>query len=75
MKHKKIRGYVPTFRRQTLSSSKTGMLEAKVKDQEHNAQVFSKKKKRSLKFFVRSPTSSKTKKMVMILAHFQQIKK
>ena len=33
---KKIRGQGPTFRGQTLSRPRTGMLEAKVKDREHN---------------------------------------
>ena len=37
--HKTIRGQGPT-----LSRPRTGMLEAKAKDQEHNAQVFSKQK-------------------------------
>ena len=42
--HKKIRGQGqgPTFREQTLSRPRTGMLEAK--DQGHNAEVFKKKK-------------------------------
>ena len=34
------------FRGQTLSRPRTGMLEAKAKDQEHKAQVLSKKKKK-----------------------------
>ena len=44
------------FRGQTLSRPRTGMLEAKAKDQGHKAQVLSKKKKRSSqKYFKRSP--------------------
>ena len=47
---KKIRGQEQPFRRQTLSRPRTGMLEAKVKDQEHNAEVISKKKVFAQKF-------------------------
>ena len=64
--HKKIRGQGQgqgqgqghPFRGQTLSRPRTGMLEAKAKDQGHKAQVLSKKKKKkrfSQKFFKRSP--------------------
>ena len=57
---KKIRGQGQgqPFRGQTLSRPRTGMLEAKAKDQGHKAQVLSKKKKKkrsSQKFFNRSP--------------------
>ena len=56
---KKIRGQGQRqpFRGQTLSRPRTGMLEAKAKDQGHKAQVLSKKKKKrsSQKFFKRSP--------------------
>ena len=57
---KKIRGQGQgqPFRGQTLSRPRTGMLEAKAKDQGHKAQVLSKKKKKkrsSQKFFTRSP--------------------
>ena len=57
---KKIRGQGQgqgqPFRGQTLSRPRTGMLEAKAKDQGHKEQVLSKKKKRSSqKFFRRSP--------------------
>ena len=54
---KKIRGQSQgqgqPFRGQTLSRPRTGMLEAKAKDQGHKAQVLSKKKKKrsSQKFF------------------------
>ena len=58
---KKIRGQGQgqgqPFRGQTLSRPRTGMLEAKAKDQGHKAQVLSKKKKKkkrsSQKFFRR----------------------
>ena len=53
------------FRGQTLSRPRTGMLEAKAKDQGHKAQVLSKKKKKkrsSQKFFRRSPKKKKKKK-------------
>ena len=45
---KKIRGQGQgqPFRGQTLSRPRTGMLEAKAKDQGHKAQVLSKKKKK-----------------------------
>ena len=47
---KKIRGQGQgqPFRGQTLSRPRTGMLEAKAKDQGHKAQVLSKKKKKGL---------------------------
>ena len=49
---KKIRGQGPgqgqPFRGQTLSRPRTGMLEAKAKDQGHKAQVLSKTKKKGL---------------------------
>ena len=63
---KKIRGQGQgqgqPFRGQTLSRPRTGMLEAKAKDQGHKAQVLSKKKKKkksSQKFFRRSPKKKK----------------
>ena len=46
---KKIRGQRQPFRGQTLSRPRTGMLEAKAKDQGHKAQVLSKKKKKKKK--------------------------
>ena len=48
------------FRRQTLSRSMTGMLDAKAKDQGHKRKC-SPKKKRSSKFFFR-PSPKKKKK-------------
>ena len=63
---KKIRGQGQgqgqPFRGQTLSRPRTGMLEAKAKDQGHKAQVLSKikkKKRSSQKFFRRSPKKKK----------------
>ena len=60
---KKIRGQGQgqPFRGQTLSRPRTGMVEAKAKDQGHKAQVLSKKKKKrsSQKFFRRSPKKKK----------------
>ena len=44
--NKKTQSQGQTFRGQTLSKSRTGMLEAKAKNQGNNAQVFSKKKKK-----------------------------
>ena len=66
---KKIRGQGQgqgqPFRGQTLSRPRTGMLEAKAKDQGHKAQVLSKKKKKkrsSQKFFRRSLKKKKKKR-------------
>ena len=72
---KKIRGQGQgqPFRGQTLSRPRTGMLEAKAKDQGHKAQVLSKekffrrspkkkKKRSSQKFFKRSPLRDVFKK-------------
>ena len=50
----KIRGQGQPFRGQTLSRPRTGMLEAKAKDQGHKHKC-SPKKKSSQKFFRRSP--------------------
>ena len=78
---KKIRGQGQgqPFRGQTLSRPRTGMLEAKAKDQGHKAQVLSKKKKKGLhknfsgdlqkkkrssqKFFKRSPRKNAFQKI------------
>ena len=64
---KKIRGQGQgqPFRGQILSRPRTGMLEAKAKDQGHKAQVLSKKKKKkrsSQKIFRRSPKKKKKKR-------------
>ena len=64
---KKIRGQGQgqgqPFRGQTLSRPRTGMLEAKAKDQGHKAQVLSKKKKKKKKVFTKIfQTISKKKK-------------
>ena len=48
---KKIRGQGQPSRGQTLLRPRTGMLEAKAKDQGHKAQVLSKKKKKKEKVF------------------------
>ena len=71
-KKKKFRGQEEPFRGQTLSRPRTGMLEAKVKDQGHNRLVFSKKsskiffrrfpKKGIQKFFSRDLKKKKTLK-------------
>ena len=51
------------FRGQTLSRPRTGMLEAKAKDQGHKRKCSPKKKKRSSqKFFRRSPKEKKKKR-------------
>ena len=75
---KKIRGQGQgqPFRGQTLSRPRTGMLEAKAKDQGHKAQVLSKKKKKkrsSQKFFRRSPKKKKKKKKKVFTKIFQAI--
>ena len=61
---KKIRGQGqgPPFRGQTLSRPRTGMLEAKAKDQGHKAQVLSKKKKKVFKIFQAISKKKKKKK-------------
>ena len=73
---KKIRGQGQgqPFRGQTLSRPRTGMLEAKAKDQGHKAQVLSKKKKKkkkkkrsSQKFFKRSPRKNVFQKIFLPL--------
>ena len=46
--HKKIRGQGQPFRKQTLSRPRTGMLEAKAKDQGHKRKCSPKKKKKGL---------------------------
>ena len=64
-----IRGQGQPFRGQTLSRPRTGMLEAKAKDQGHKAQVLSKKKKKrsSQKFFTRSPLKNVFQKIFQAL--------
>ena len=59
--HKKIRGQGQgqPFRGQTLSRPRTGMLEAKAKDQGHSRKC-SPKKRSSKKFFMRSPIQRRT---------------
>ena len=61
--HKKIRGQgqEQLFREQTLSRPRTGMLEAKAKDQEHRRQVFYEKSKVFKIFFRRSKNKKKNK--------------
>ena len=59
---KKIRGQGQPFRGQTLSRPRTGMLEAKAKDQGHKAQVLSKKKKKKKVFTKIFQAISKKKK-------------
>ena len=64
---KKIRGQGQgqgqPFRGQTLSRPRTGMLEAKAKDQGHKAQVLSKKKKKKKVFTKIFQAISKKKKV------------
>ena len=73
---KKIRGQGQgqPFRGQTLSRPRTGMLEAKAKDQGHKAQVLSKKKKKSLhKNFSGDLQKKKKKKKKVFTKIFQAI--
>ena len=74
---KKIRGQGQgqPFRGQTLSRPRTGMLEAKAKDQGHKAQVLSQKKKKrsSQKFFRQSQKKKKRKKKKVFTKIFQAI--
>ena len=67
---KKIRGQGQgqPFRGQTLSRPRTGMLEAKAKDQGHKRKCSPKKKKRSSqKFFKRSPQKNDFQKIFRAL--------
>ena len=63
---KKIRGQGQgqgqSFRGQTLSRPRTGMLEAKAKDQGHKAQVLSKKKKKVFTKIFQAISKKKKKK-------------
>ena len=75
---KKIRGQGQgqPFRGQTLSRPRTGMLEAKAKDQGHKAQVLSKKKKKKVftKIFQAiSQKKKKKKKKKVFTKNFQAI--
>ena len=73
---KKIRGQGQgqPFRGQTLSRPRTGMLEAKAKDQGHRAQVLSKKKKKVLtKIFQAISKKKKKKKKKVFTKIFQAI--
>ena len=60
---KKIQGQGQPFRRQTLSRPRTGMLEAKAKDQGHKRKCSPKKKSSSQKFFRRSPKTKQKKRV------------
>ena len=75
---KKIRGQGQgqPFRGQTLSRPRTGMLEAKAKDQGHKAQVLSKKKKKKKglhKNFSSDLQKKKKKKKKVFTKIFQAI--
>ena len=75
---KKIRGQGQgqgqPFRGQTLSRPRTGMLEAKAKDQGHKAQVLSKKKKKVFtKIFQAISKKKKKKKKKVFTKIFQAI--
>ena len=72
---KKIRGQGQgqSFRGQTLSRPRTGMLEAKAKDQGHKAQVLSKKKKKKVFTKIFQAISQKKKKKKVFTKIFQAI--
>ena len=61
---KKIRGQGQSFRGQTLSRPRTGMLEAKAKDQGHSRKRSPKKKVFKI-FFRRSPIYKRTQNFRM----------
>ena len=61
---KKVRGQGQPFRGQTLSRPRTGMLEAKAKDQGHKRQVLSKKKKKVFTKIFQAISKKKKKKKV-----------
>ena len=74
---KKIRGQGQgqgqPFRGQTLSRPRTGMLEAKAKDQGHKAQVLSKKKKKKVFTKIFQAISKKKKKKKVFTKIFQAV--
>ena len=73
---KKIRGQGQPFRGQTLSRPRTGMLEAKAKDQGHKHKCSPKKKRRSSqKFFKRSPQKHVFQKIFQALHKILTIQK
>ena len=63
---KKIRGQRQPFRKQTLSRPRTGMLEAKAKDQGHKRKCSPKKKRSSQNFFRRSPKKKVFQKIFQV---------
>ena len=73
--HKKIRGQGQPFRRQTLSRPRTGILEAKAKDQGHQRECSPKKKRSSQKFFRRSPQKNVFQKIFLALHTILTIQK
>ena len=77
---RKIRGQGQPFRGQTLSRPRTGMLEAKAKDQGHKRKCSPKKKKKkkkrsSQKFFKRSPQKNVFQKNFQALHKILTIQK
>ena len=58
--HKKIQGQGQPFPGQTLSRPRTGMLEAKAKDQEHKCKCSTKKKCLNKNFLGRSPKKQRS---------------
>ena len=76
--HKKILGQGQPFRGQTLSRPRTGMLEAKAKDQGHKRKCSPKKKRKkrsSQKFFRRSPQQNDFQKIFQALHKILTIQK
>ena len=74
---KKIRGQGQgqPFQGQTLSRPRTGMLEAKAKDQKHKRKCSPKKKRSSQKFFKRSPQKNVFQKIFQALHKILTIQK
>ena len=74
---KKIRGQGQgqPFRGQTLSRPRTGMLEAKAKEQGHKRKCSPKKKRSSQKFFKRSPQKNVFQKIFQPLHKILTIQK
>ena len=72
---KKIQGQGQPFRGQTLSRPRTGMLEAKAKDQGHKRKCSPKKKRSSQKFFKRSPQKNVFQKIFQALPKILTIQK
>ena len=67
--HKKIQGQEQPLRGQILLRPRTGILEAKAKDQGHKRKCSPKKKKRSSKTFFSNPSKKGLQKIFSVVLH------